>query len=108
MDYLKLRKAIENSNLSVTKLFKKLGMSRNSFYYSIEKESLKVETLEKICKELGEPINNFFDIGLLNVAEPKEFYGKEKSSLELDLIATLKELNECRKENKALQAKLSK
>lgn len=108
MDYIKLRKSVENSNLSITKLFKKLGMSRNSFYYSIEKETLKIETFEKICKELNLPMSSFFEKTPMELAEPGANYAKEKSSVELDLIQALKELNECRKENKALLQKLSK
>ncbi len=60
MDYERLKEVIESNVLGVSGLFKKLDMNRGSFYYSIDKKTLKVETLEKICKALEINVLQFF------------------------------------------------
>lgn len=60
MDYIRLENIIKDNELSVSELFKKIDINRGSFYYSIKKKSLKVETLEKICEVLGISIFQFF------------------------------------------------
>lgn len=104
MDYSKLRKIIENSNLSITTLFKKLGMSRNSFYYTIEKESLKVATLEKICKILDVSPAIFFTVIASNnvLVEPPVSYGQENTA-NLELLRAYKRITELQDELAALK-----
>lgn len=60
MDYKRLKEVIENNSLGISGLFKKLDTNRGSFYYAIEKKTLKVETLEKICAVLEINIMQFF------------------------------------------------
>jgi DNA-binding Xre family transcriptional regulator len=60
MDYNRLKEVIETNSLGISGLFKKLNINRGSFYYSIDKKTLKVETLEKICEALGINVLQFF------------------------------------------------
>lgn len=75
MDYDKLREVIENNSLGITGLFKKLDISRGSFYYSIENKTLKVETLEKICQILEINILQFFPIYDAQTIKSNDNYG---------------------------------
>lgn len=80
MDYTKLHKTIETSKISFTELCKKIHLTRKTLYNNIENKTLKVETLEKICKELKLPITTFFDHphpAMVN--EPLGKYGKTQS-----------------------------
>ena len=102
MDYIKLRNAVENSKISITELFKKLDINRGAFYYMIDKQTMKVDVLEKICAILELSPGDFLkssDPRSL-VKEPQPAYiTKNDGDLQKELIQTLKELNECRKEN---------
>lgn len=100
MDYIKLRNKVESSSLGITGLFKKLNMSRSSFYYMIDQKTLKIETLERICAEINTPVWEFFVDN-----RPEE---QKKTDSEKELLQTLKELNKCRKEKESLLIKLLK
>lgn len=77
MDYLLLHKTIETSKISVTHLCKKIHITRKTFYNNLENKTLKVETLEKICKELKLPITTFFENTMLTVVnDPQGKYNK--------------------------------
>lgn len=60
MDYKRLIEVVKTNELGVSGLFKKLNVNRGNFYYSIENQTLKVETLEKICEALGISVMQFF------------------------------------------------
>lgn len=77
MDYLKLHKTIETSKVSFTDLCKKIHLTRKTLYNNIENKTLKVETLEKICKELKVPVTSFFsETQLSSVSESSAKYNK--------------------------------
>lgn len=111
MDYIKLRNCVENSKITITELCKKLHIDRKTFYNNIENKNLKVDVLEQICVILDMSPSDFLintDAGSL-VKEPKPAYiTKNDGDLQKELIQTLKELNECRKENYLLLNKINK
>lgn len=51
---------IDTKELNVSKICRDIGMSRTAFYNMLEKNTFKVETLEKIAKILGVDIFYFF------------------------------------------------
>lgn len=77
MDYNKLKIAVETSSFGISGVFKKLNISRGSFYYAIEKQTLKIETLEKICELLQISILHFFPTNDVLVTSDTQFGGLE-------------------------------
>jgi len=71
----KLKKALKDKKLSQKALSQKIEMSEVGFSNMISNNSLKVETLEKICEVLDVPISYFLDIEPEKV-EPVGFWKK--------------------------------
>ena len=101
----KIFKLIEAKRLTKRDFAKKLDISYDTVY-NLNYNTIKFHTIVEMSEIFEKPIDYFLEKKQMIVAEPKEIY--KKNSLELDLIAALKELNECRKENKELRQKLSK
>ena len=57
----KLKRALKEKKVSQKTLAANIGMSETGFVQMINNSSIKVETLERICEELGLPINYFFE-----------------------------------------------
>lgn len=107
MDYIKLRNTVENNKITITELCKKVHIDRKTFYNNLENQTLKVETLEKICLVLGLPVSEFFNKNIGNVHEPIEKYHL-LPNCEKELLQALKELNQVRKEKENLMDQLLK
>lgn len=60
----KLKKVLKEKGRSQKSLSMAIGMSEAGFVQMVNNNSIKVETLEKICTELDLPIAYFLDIEL--------------------------------------------
>jgi transcriptional regulator with XRE-family HTH domain len=61
MNYRKIHSFCIKKGISLAALAEKIGLSRVGFYQAIKKQSLKIDSLEKIAKALDVPIYEFFD-----------------------------------------------
>ena len=66
----KLKKALKDKGISQKQLVGMIGMTEGGFISMLNNNSIKVETLEKICETLDIPITYFLDIQV----EPEGFW----------------------------------
>ena len=95
MNFDKLKLAIEKSGVSITDLTRNIGIDRSTFYNNMEKRTLKVETLERICKAIDKKVWEFFE----GYQAPED----KKTLCEKELLKAYKELNHLRKEKESLK-----
>ncbi|MEI6884808.1 MAG: helix-turn-helix transcriptional regulator [Bacteroidota bacterium] len=62
MNFNKIKEYCDQNGLSIPELAEKIGISKPGLYRSIQEETMKVETLEKIANTLKVPIWHFFDL----------------------------------------------
>lgn len=58
----KLIQALKNKGMNKSQLCEKINMTLNGLNKSIDHNSMKIETLQIICKELDVPITYFLDV----------------------------------------------
>ena len=87
MDFIdKLKLVIEQKNISITLLAKESGLSRQSIYKLLNRQSNStIQTLEKICKVLNVPITQ-----ILSKEESEKFFQNLKSEF---IFVTVKKDN---------------
>ena len=61
MEYAKIAEIVKSKGWTLGGLAEKIGVTRAGLYKTLEKRSLKVETLERIAKVLEVPIGEFFE-----------------------------------------------
>ena len=62
MNFNKIKEYCDKNRISIAELAEKIGISKPGLYRSIQEKTMKVETLEKIAKELDVDIWRFFDL----------------------------------------------
>jgi len=68
MNYNKIRELLEQKNITIIYLCRKAKITYSGFVQMMDKETMKVDTLEKIALILEVPVSYFFD----EVLSPKE------------------------------------
>ncbi len=82
----KIKKACKEQNMSIRELSEKIGMSFSGLYAALNNDTLKVNTLLKIGKELQLSVNDFFgDQKTINLLSNNSFL----DNYEFDLIIVL-------------------
>lgn len=74
----------ESKRLPLSVLAERVGISEQQIHLIVRKNSTKIETLEKIAKELNVPVSYFFD-------EEPVTSGKNKREKESELVESLRE-----------------
>ncbi len=69
---LKLKNALKEKHMTQGDLCNKLGITQNGLRKMIDNNSMKIETLEQICKILELPMSYFLDIDIQN--RPDSFW----------------------------------
>ncbi|MEI6174713.1 MAG: helix-turn-helix transcriptional regulator [Bacteroidota bacterium] len=62
MNFNKIKEYCDQNRMSIADLADKIGISKPGLYRSIQEQTMKVETLEKISKALDVDIWHFFDL----------------------------------------------
>lgn len=70
MNYNKLKNILSEKRINIPTLAKEIGMSKAGLYLAVEKETITVDTLEKIAKVVGISIISFFDFNLDDLVPP--------------------------------------
>jgi len=86
MNFNKIAEFCDKNRISLPDLADQIGVSKPGLYRSIQNQSMKVETLEKIAKALNVSITQFFDDVMTRWESQNEEY--------LDEVSRLREENE--------------
>lgn len=61
MNYSRIKRIAEQKKISLKDLCRNIHISEPGFYKMLNKNEMKISTLEKICQVLNVPISIFFD-----------------------------------------------
>lgn len=78
MNYSKLKEVIKSSGFALKEVAISAGISEQGFLAMLKKQSMKVETLEKICLVLKKSPIEFFEADYTKVEESVERYGSHE------------------------------
>ncbi|MEI6122265.1 MAG: helix-turn-helix transcriptional regulator [Bacteroidota bacterium] len=109
MNISKLKNLLQEKKITYEHLASLIGMTRNGLSDAINKETLKISTLEKIANIVGVPVNYFFDDTINNINDQQGIYQITKGNnnrLNINITECQHRLELLQKENEGLKKEI--